>query len=91
MLRAMTKCCGTCKHLLVHPDRDGKIRVRKDRFYPCQFDARELVKKIAALLPTALRNAYYWRMGLIHTSANFCGQADPTLGEDCPVWEPRKE
>jgi len=44
-----------CRHLLVTPDKDGKVRVRKGNGYRCAVDAPTPV------LPASVTRAHGWR------------------------------
>lgn len=44
-----------CKHLLIGPDKDGKVRLRKERRYRCMVDVPTPV------LPASVTKAFDWR------------------------------
>jgi hypothetical protein len=68
--------CGTCKWLRVAPDKDGKIRVRKNLTYRCDCPVLLL-----SALPDCVTKAYdfYWPPHRIWIS--------PNSGKTCPTFE----
>lgn len=71
--------CGTCRWLHVHPDADGKVRVRKDRAYPCCLPIIWPPK----CLPDSVTHAY----GFLKYPPE--KRMLPSAGTTCPTWEAR--
>ena len=42
--------CRTCKYFVVEPDRDGKVRIRKDNAYRCSFDVNSVALPTSFLI-----------------------------------------
>jgi len=69
--------CGTCKHLRILPDADGKVRVQKDRSYYCTIE----VEWPPPSLPSSVVLAYSFpkQQPIYHMQSS--------QGAKCPTWE----
>ena len=70
--------CGTCKHLSVPPDADGKVRVRPTRAYRCRYQVPW------PPLPDSITKAHDFRLPRSEDRGSWSDN-----GTTCPTWEPR--
>lgn len=75
------RCCGTCKHLVVPPDKDGVSRTRKAERYEC---AVEVMPDYLAV-PHSVRawHSFKWPP---HRS-----RVSPRDGTDCSFWNEKEK
>ena len=71
------RCCKTCKHLKVEPDKSGRRVVRAANAYICTF------RPPMPLMPDSITKAYgfHWPPDHRFMQGN--------EGRECQTWEPR--
>lgn len=82
------KSCRTCKFLVVPPDADGKIRVRKDEYYLCQPPIKPVEDLGLPASITATMNSRGWNDFRWPPHAQRMHPNDPASA-NCPCYEKR--
>ena len=69
--------CRSCKHLVAHPDADGKVRIRKGAAYKCAH-----IPELPPLPDAVTQNlSWLWPPSKSRMMAD--------EGTSCPTWEKR--
>lgn len=79
----ITKACRTCKHLVVPPDADGKVRIRKQEGYRCGYEFPP-VESLRLPVSTKLSGTFWYgfkwppeTMRMLPNAGLYCPQHTP--------------